>query len=197
MTVAGLLQIVMPRLSTVPQTVAFIDAVQATQDLIVRRLWKRRSDLLKSAWTSAEIAADTATVSLPTDFLGFCENPYISGSSGWLLPLPENTRQIFTDSGTPVYYEIAALVLSLFPAPAVATVVKGMYFKVPAQITQMSDTLPFGGLFDPVFQDAAIQVGNKGIFATSNQAFEIAVNSYVDSLVHIRTSRRPQWVYPA
>lgn len=197
MTVAELLQVVMPRLSSAPQSIAFIDAVQTLQDMIARRLWTRRSDLLKTAWTSAEIAAGAETVMLPSGFLGLVEQPYIDGQTAILTPLPENTRQYFTETGTPRHYELVGRSMSLFPPPAEAIVLKGVYFGAPQAITDMSDELPFDGLFDSVFQDAIPHVASRGIFIGSDKAFAITVNNYVDSVLCLRGSRRPQWRYPA
>lgn len=203
MTVTELLQQVMPRLASKPadatSMLTFVDAAQAVSDMITRRLWKRRSDLLKTAWTSANLDADTdvCSVSLPSGFLGFVEHPYISGYSDYLLPLPENSRQIYTDKGHPVYYEITGTTLTLYPPPIIDVVLKGIYFASPTALTALSGTIPFGGLFDSVFRDAVIPVANKGIYLAADPVFEAAVNTHVDGILSLRGHRTPKWVYPA
>jgi hypothetical protein len=204
MTAQELLNIVLPRLAGgggQEQYLNFLEAVRATADIITKRLWFLRSDLLETDF-EALLAAGEAHVTLGADFLGLVENSqpwldYADGTRRVLTPLPNGIKHTFTESGPPRYYELRGRVLTVFPTTSAATTVKGEQFSAPAAVTALTDNLPFSGIFDPLFVDAVTRIGKDGLALTVNPAFAALMYGQVDQLVHARPAKSITWRYPA
>jgi len=191
-TVGSIFSEMLPRLSKSDLSVSFIAAMQTTVDVLVRRLWVNKSDLLAAPMTPVAVLAGSASFPLPTDLLGLRENPYmtIEGQPGReLAPLPPGRRYAFTQQGTPEYYEVLGSTCWLFPTPSANVSIKAMYNQDPPKLTGMESTIPFNGLFDPVIKDAALQIGSQGVFVVSTPVFETMVRNFVDQILQIRNPK--------
>lgn len=201
MTAGELLDIILPRLSSgKAQNLAFIDAVQTTAEIITRRLWLKRSDLLKQDFEKA-LAEDSASVTLDADFLGMAENSqpwldYGEGRKQVLAPLPSGMKHTFSDSGLPLYYQLRGFTLSVFPTASEASALKGEMYARPAAVTALDDNLPFDGIFDRLFIDAVLIVGRESGAVTVNQAFAAMLYDQVDSIIHARPAKSITWRHP-
>lgn len=208
MTVAELFDRVLPRLVSKPPVLAFVDAVQAVQEVISRRLWEHGSDLLKSPWTSETQLAGTSEVTLPGDMLGVMSDttrdpPFITYTSSGatqiapLYPLEgSRANYVLKADAIPEAYEIRSTTFELFPGSSVAFTLTVPMFRRPAPITSMSSTLPWGGMHDQLFQDAVLYMGGpEGAWmAAVTPGLELAIKAAVDSGTAIRTGRRVRWL---
>lgn len=208
MTVAELFDRVLPRLKHVNPTMDFIDACQAVQDVITRRLWEKYSDLLRDPWESSSQAVSTSTVDLPVDFLGVADikrdPPYLTYTDdngdtqvATLLPLSVPRSSYATaDAAIPKEYEIRGPVIEIFPTSSVAFTLYLSMYRRPAGLTSMDDELPWNGTFDQLFQDTVVFLSApNGTFAYVSPMVEQAIRMAVDSGSGLRTGRRIRWLW--
>lgn len=203
MTAQELLDIVLPRLAKEGgqgQHLNFLEAVRATADIITKRLWLLRSDLLEEDFEK-ELAGDEAQITLDADFLGLVENSqpwldYEDGTRRVLTPLPSGIKHTFTEAGSPLYYELRGRTLTVFPTAREAVTVRGEQYAQPDPVEEMQDDLPFDGIFDQLFIDSVTRIGKDGLAVTVNQAFALLLYGQVDQLVHARPAKSIAWRYP-
>lgn len=208
MTVGDLLQRNLSRLRTAPPTLPFIAAVQAVQDVIMWRLWEKKSDLLMATWASArqtipEGGGDIpATVTLPSDFLGIAELPYIEWEEDGetqvrtLNPISRHRSQYVTlDPAVPSEYEIRGTSIQVFQTPSVEYILNLGYFARPAVLAALTDSLPWNGAYDQLFTDAVLQMaGIGGMLAVVTPTLSNAIALAVDTQAPLRTGRSVRWL---
>lgn len=173
----------------------FLTAINATTGVIAKRLWNNRSDFLRSDFSVA-FTADNPDVTLPAGFLGFVERPYVvvGTTQSRVAPLPPETDNAFTATGTPQYYEMRGTVLAkLYPTPSANGTMKGKYFAKPTDLTALSGTIPFGGFFDDVYLDALLMVAQQGMFVVATPLFDQTMSKQVDITISSRAPRRVTW----
>jgi len=191
-TVGSIFNEMLPRLSKSDLSVSFISAMQTTVDVLVRRLWLKKSDLLIAPMAQKTVLQGVTSFALPTDCLGLTDTLYltVSGQAGQALsPLPSNKRYSFTQQGPPRYYEILGTTCWLYPTPDSSYLIDGRYFQSPTPLVDFSSTIPFNGLFDPIIKDAALQIGAHGVFAVSSPQFEGMLRNYVDQVIQTRNPK--------
>ena len=130
--------------------------------LVSKRLKYHGSSSVKGA-LSVSITAGASSGTLPTDFWGLLGEPYISGETYALKPLPDlRTKLIYSTASTPIYYEIYGSTINLIPGSSGAATVLGDYWQRPTKITKPTDTIPYLELWDDVIQEALIHIYSTG-----------------------------------
>jgi hypothetical protein len=139
-----------------------IHIVDQAAKTIAKRLYVLGSELITHRM-SISLIAGQSSCSLPSDFWGFKENPFIDGKTYPLIPLPSlDTELTYTSSGDPVYYKVRGTKLYVVPTTATAYTVKGDYFQKPTALTSSTSTLPFNELFDDVIAEYIMRFFRKG-----------------------------------
>lgn len=165
--------------------VPFLDAVEGISQAITRKLVERGADILKADPTTITINAGEA-YSLPETFLGFTSRPYCVSDGVFLAQASEEDKISYTATGLR-FYDLRNRKISLIPEQTTAKVLKITFLQKPARITVMSDTLPFDGDFDFIFQETVLQVMDKGIGLTSDPAFQRYLDTKIGELTqHIQ-----------
>jgi hypothetical protein len=203
MTLQELFDRVANRLPGATPTIKFIDAAQSVQEVITNRLWYNQSELLKTIWTSTSQIVGTASVALPTTFLGLdnSENPFATYTVGGdtvtatLTPLSmPRSYYVGADNAIPSEYELRATTFYLYPPSSVAFTLTVPMFQKPTELTAMGDTIPWGGLFDQVFQDTvSIIAGAPGAYALINPGIEATLQRRVDDLTTMRAPKKARF----
>lgn len=170
---------------------SFMDAANAVQQIITRRLLLKKSDLLLEDFTAA-IVAPASTFTLPTGFKGFAERPYLSGTSTHLMTLPRELRSQLTTPGTPKFYEMRGTTVKLFPTPSANVTVVGVYYKEPTAFTTLTATMPFGGLADDIFVEGITRLAVTGMKTAIDPEFLAMIYNQLEEIL---SSRAPRQVY--
>jgi hypothetical protein len=189
MTGAELLEKVLARIDTVekPSGVSFLDSLNAAVEVIFSKLIERKSHLVKA---DLDLVTDVDPFSLPDDFRGFAEQPYlILDRAVPLLPLPEGgARDFYGKTGVPEYYRITGLTIQLFPYSSDGQL-RSQYYSCPVEVA-MTDDLPWHGL-NRIIEDATCASfefgGISGLLA--NDKFMFTLQQSLDRL-HIKPLRR-------
>lgn len=177
--------------------ISFVDALNVAVEAVFLRLWEKKSDLTKK---KMEVGTDADPFSMPTDFRGFAEDPYLVGASGnvvHLLPLPSGgARELNGVTGTtPQYYRLTGQKVQLFPGPVVDYDMVGEYFSCPKALT-MESVIPWSDIFNEVIIDAIVEAtkfgGLSGLLA--NQAFMITMEQSIDRILSSRSNPAPRRV---
>lgn len=92
---------------------------------------------------------------LPSDFWGLMTEPYLSGYTWPLKPLPSQDVKLpyLLSTGLPKYYEIKGTRLYVTPPTGTDHTVCGDYFAKPTAISAATDTLPWNELLDDVIAE--------------------------------------------
>lgn len=124
---------------------------------ISQRLYIMDSDLIEASF-SLSYAQDIDTAALPTDFQGLTQEPWLNGQTVPLSPLPDKSYEHrYSGSGEPRHYKVRQTNLILYPPTSEATTVKGFYNQKPTEITKLTDTIPWNGLFDGMIREALVE----------------------------------------
>lgn len=202
MTVAELLDTVLPKLASRPQESTFLGAVQTVQEVITRRLWMVKSELLEGDFSLA-VAAGGNSAALDADTLGLKLHlhPWIvyDGQRFELRPLPAGLKDSASleAESRPEYYRLRGNDISLYPTTDADLTLKGEAYLKPAAITALSDVLPWFGFFDQVFIDAVAKFGAGGLMLTVTSEMTLFLYQQVDQVAFQRPARRIAWHYPA
>lgn len=198
MTAQTLLDDILPKLgSSPPSGLSFFTMVNGITNLIVKRLWYHESDLVtKRGTVTINLDADNGT--LPTDFLGLKGKPFVSGYLDPLEPLDESRAIYDGEKGIPEKYEVMGTTLYVYPAASTATTLKLEYFFRPADLTALTDNIPFNDLFNDVYREAVPRLNEQGFVLLSDPVFEKFVYDMVESLLPMRSkplpsNRKVQW----
>jgi hypothetical protein len=182
MTVQQILDLALGRLKG-PATCGIFDAVREVQGIIVNRLFLRRSD-----WLRAEedvvltFAAGDNVQRLAFDFIALAGRPYVAGVRA-LLPLGGMDPSRFTAPGAPLFFEQWGKTLKVYPTPDVTTAVAVPCYYRPPILTDLSDVLPFGGVFDGVFIEGVMGLLAQGLSVVADAAFVAMIQSQVDAVL--------------
>lgn len=188
-TLSDLLLIILGRLAkSGPPQLDIYTAANMVMDIIYKRLMVKNSDLIVDQFVQP-VTANLASVTLPTDFMGFFELPNLSGRYWYLTPLPKHQRAQHFTAGTPKYYELRGTTMTLVPAPNENVTVVGQYYRKPVKITAIADVIPFEGLFDTVIQEAIIAVSQQGAGIVTDQTFQAMLYKQIDEILPFRAPR--------
>lgn len=188
MTVQDLLKKTLPRLQQqgVAPVVDMVSTVNQITDVLFRYLWRRESDLIESS-TSLDFAVSAQGVDLPADFYGFAGMPYIVADEIALTPATKTqARALSDDSGYPEYFESKNGKLYLYPVTDQALSVLVDYYTRPVDVNALADALPFGGLFDRIFEDGAVRVQAEGAILEVDKDFNALLKKVVDDVLTMR-----------
>lgn len=169
-----------------PSRVNLYPTLNRTVRMVSKRLFFHKSSLVKGA-LSVTITADSASASLPSDFWGLMEAPYISTDVRPLEPVPDReTKLTYSSNTTPMFYEIMGTTLYLYPGSSSEITIKGAYWSRPTAITKPSDTMPYNELFDDAIQEALLHIYSSGD-STGNPGeigmLQNFINKSVDEIV--------------
>jgi hypothetical protein len=124
------------------------------------------TDVVTAAVAGANITITSLAsyADLPSDFWGFIERPYINTYQYTLAPIPnQDTKLLYINtSGTPIYYDLVGSKMYLYPETSADITINGKYWKKPATISRMDETLPYDELFDDAIQEVLVQTLNFG-----------------------------------
>jgi hypothetical protein len=88
-----------------------------------------------------------------------------------LKPLPSKTAALIrTEGGTPQYFKIKGRKLFLYPPTGEDIILKGDYFKRPAEVTTTASVIPFDELFDDVICEVIAMMYEKGLSTQGENA---------------------------
>ena len=167
------------------------EAVGAVQDVIVSHLLMQRSDLLVSDGdVPLKFAAGKSRMMLPAEFLDLADRPFLADATR-LVPF-KGQGSMGISTGTPYCYRIRGQMLAVYPIPTEETVVTVPFYARPDKPTDMSNDLPFWGMFDSVFVDACVSVLELGIKAVAEAGFVAAIQSQVDLVLAGRAMNSEQ-----
>ena len=195
MTVQQLFDKILTRLGAAPpQTVSFLDAVNDVLEIVGNVLLDCRSDMLRR-YGSVTYTTGVSTANLPVSFWGFIGLPYtsdVTDGTKELAPLVNAMEYDNATNGKPEQFELQQSngvdVLRVYPSPDASYTVKFAYNLRPS-VTAMTDSLPFGGLFDMAIADILIRVGNSGGWgAITNET--LVIEDKIRSVLRNRTPRR-------
>lgn len=166
-----------------------MSAMQALNQAVralTQKLIDRNSDLVKGFLSVNSTTSQT--VKLPSDFNGFKEDPYINGKP--LDPLRTDNIAIYSVSspGIPKQYMVLNTVLYLFPTPASSQTIKGVYWKMPAEISDMDDAVPYtdgtgGNRLENIIANMVIEILVSGVLSAE---FSTAITASLDSFIFSR-----------
>ena len=189
MTIADLLQAVMPRVETFPPGMTLVDCVNYITGIITKRLVDCDSDLIK-AHHQFTYAASDQTEALPERYLGMSERPYITSTKARLEPLPKDVRSILSTAGTPMFFEVRGANMVVHPAPSASTQVELEFYQKPAAAVDLTSTVPFSGAFDDLYIEAVLRIGSAGTMLTEDPSFIRFIRRNVDDILSIRTGKQ-------
>lgn len=203
MTVLDLLYTVLPRLAgEKPQAAPFLEAVKMVQDIVTRRLWLLRSDLLEEDF-SASVRAGSSRGWMGDDVLGLKTgaHPWViyDGQRYDLVPLPDGMkdRTTLAAPGRPSFYRLRGLSISVYPTPDLDIHVKGEAYVKPLEVAEMTDEIPWFGLFDPVFVETVARFGVNGLGSSVAPEVALFIHQWVDQIALQRPSKCIRWRHPA
>lgn len=160
----------------------FITAVNEATEHIFNYLWKRKSSLVTDLFAlsyfepiedaeqnillDGQDAPLLAVRTLPDNFRGLSERPFVDGQTVPLDPVTEELRiQLVQQTGPPTHYELKVNKLYLWPLPGETTVIRGACFKHPGTVTDYSDDLPFNGALDLAYRNIVLAIVELGVTA--------------------------------
>ena len=162
--------------------------------LISKRLFYHKSSLVKGA-LAVSVSADANSGSLPSDFMGMIDWPYISGETTRLRQVPNvETRLAYTDDSKPIYFDVKGQTIHLYPGTSSDITINGDYWARATAITALTDTMPFYELFDEAIREALINTyaaeAENGI-KNEGAIMEAVLNQAVDEIAPHRDKKYP------
>ena len=169
-TVADIIDGVKHRL---PERANIYPVINNAVRMINKRLRVHEVSMIRGS-LSVSFSADSSSASLPSDYWGLIEKPYINGKTYALEPVPDQSTKLrYTSNSTPSYYEVVGTSLYLYPGTSSAITINGAYWTQPTTLTKPTDTMPYSELFDEVIQEALMKIYKTG--RTSGDPNEIGL----------------------
>lgn len=182
----------------------FITAVNEATEHIFTYLWKRKSELAidlfaLSYFEPIEDASQNFLLdgtdapllsvrTLPAEFRGLAERPFVNGETNPLEPVTEELRRdLVQATGSPTHYELKGTKLYLWPLPEETTVVRGSYFKHPGTVTLFEENIPFNGIFDLAYRAVVLGVVELGV----SMDFTPILDKHVGEILAVRDYHSP------
>ena len=196
-TVQDVINSLLPKLAAKPSAASELyEQINDIIEVISRRLWFHRSDLLKTSVTVSVDSVNTGFV-LGNTFLGFRGLPYEVNTTGayqvhQLSPLPEDAEWKYQLAGVPLFYQLIGNNVTLFPAPSTPYSYVVRYYALPAELTSPASVVPFNGLFDTVIKDMMLAM-IEGMFTIVNPVFSKTLDEIVDKIIRLRPNRTVKW----
>ena len=161
--------------------------------LISKRLFYHKSSLAKGA-LAVTVSADSSSESLPSDYWGMIDWPYIVGLIIRLRQLPNlETRLAYTDNSQPIYFDIKGQIIYLYPGTSSEIVIGGDYWAMPTAITAVGDTVPYNEIFDEAIREALLSTppDQSGRNLKEGSIMGMILNQTVDEIAPYRDKKAP------
>lgn len=161
--------------------------------LVSKRLKFHDSSLIRGA-LSVTVSADTSTGSMPSDYWGLLDKPYVSGKTEFLYPLPnDRTKLLHTTDSVPRWYEMVGTTINLIPGTTSEITILGPYWVKPTKITKPTDTMPYNEQFDDVIQEALLNIYiTGGVDGNSIGTMKSLINDSIDLIMPGLEQKIPQ-----
>lgn len=158
-------------------------AINTALRLISKRLFYHKSSLIKSN-LSETISASSSSVSLPSDFWGLMENPWLTGQTSRLRPVPDPSIELnYTTDAIPEYFEVVGFTLNLYPGYSAGGTLRGKYWVRATKLTSPLDIIPFQEMFDDVLEESLLEVYAKKKDTNEVTMLRELINRSVDEIV--------------
>ena len=167
-----------------------LEAVNAAVNVIGLELVRRKSDLSMQK-ISLSYSKEAISQTLPDGFMGFVGHPGIAEDEIMAVVPDLNTALGLRGiPGTPEYYDVVGDQLFLYPEPATACTVTALAKLVP--LLEMSDDLPWLGLFNDLLAVAAVQLSQQGLALLAAPAFLAMIDKGVSAVLVPRQNPLPR-----
>lgn len=189
MTGNDLLDIVLPRLSKLPDTsgVSIIDAINRTIEIFFDRLHRRKSDIIREQFSNVTI--DSEFSYLPSDFRGFAGPVRLEDTDGEKLDLEEMPYGEETlEDAYPFYWRlVGAFKLQIIPVPDEDYTLSGFYYSMPSPMSDLGEDIPWEGLLDSRVADAVVLISSIGGPEAVTPTVRESVGDICDGFIANRT----------
>lgn len=173
-----------------------IARVNRSISLISKRLFYHKSSLAKGA-LAVSVSVDTSSASLPADYWGMVDRPYIVGLTTPLKQLPDlETKLAYTSKSQPIYFDVLGQTIYLYPGTSSAITIGGDYWAKPTKLTAVTDTVPYNELFDEAIREALLDTppDENGRGKGEGSVMEAIINKAVDEIAPYRDKKTPTQV---
>lgn len=186
MTVDELFGQVLPRLNDKPQC-SIIDAVRRANTIICNRLAVKRSTLLRENATATIAAGDESFPIRAAGgrvFLSVAGEPYYTdaGKRKYIKPF-DAALAIPDTAAAPRYYERVGRRINVYPTADAEYTITIPVNAVPVAPAEMTEDIPFDGLFDDAYLEAVYGVMLNGTSAVADRAFVAGIETQVDMVM--------------
>jgi len=161
--------------------------------LISLRLFYHKSSLAKGA-LAVTVTADSSSASLPSDYWGMIDWPYVVGKTNRLEQLPNlETRLTYSSNSSPIYFDIKGQTIYLYPGTSSEIVIGGDYWAMPTAITALTATVPFNELFDEAIIEALCNtpITETGRNPSEGVIMKTIIDKVVDEIAPYRDKKSP------
>ena len=182
----------------------FLTAVNEATEHIFTYLWKRKSEVVTDLFAlsyfepledssqnfllDGDDAPLLAVRTLPSDFRGLAERPFVNGELDPLEPVTEELRRtLVQQTGSPTHYELKATKLYLWPLPEETTIIRGAYFKHPGTLTAYTEDIPMNGIFDLAYRAIVLAIVELGVSTDLTPLLD----KHVGEVLEVRDSHAP------
>lgn len=183
MTVKELFMLVLPRLTAEPRC-SLMEAAAAVQSIMFQHLFAMRSELIQTDY-DLDFGADEPQAQMPDTFYAVASRPEIVGTRTFLNKA-DRTKVLGLSAGTPRFYDLRGKLMTVYPTPLEAVVVRVPSFVKPAFPEAMDDDLPFDGWLDDVFADCCVAYMSSGEVGPADRGFAAFVVTQLDTLLKSR-----------
>lgn len=140
---------------------------------IAKRLYVLGSDIITGTMSvPIDVSVEDAFGDLPADFWGLAGDPYVSGETYPLSPLPPNEALSYASPGTVVYYEVRGRRIYVTPEAAADCTIMAKYFQKPPVLTGVASIIPFNELFDDLIAEY-VEMYFRGAQSKSGNTIQI------------------------
>lgn len=185
-TVLQLINQILPRVAGKPSSgLSAINGINAITNMIFKRLWQRKSDIV-TAEIAMVYAAGVPAMSVPSSFFGLKDHPQIPGKGELDKLLPAEKSGYYGITGTPESYELRQGTLYVYPTPDILTTIKMEYFRNPGTVDSTDDIVPFTGMFNQVYVEGLVNFATLGMNYIQDQAFAAFLDSEIEQTLPSR-----------
>jgi hypothetical protein len=141
-----------------PDTNNLYPALNRAVRMIAKRLMYHDASMVRGS-LSVTIAADSSSGSMPSDYWGLVDKPYLSTETRYLQPVPDpRYKLLYSSNSQPRYYEIVGTTINLYPGWTAGGTINGDYWTRPTKLTSPTDTMPFSEMFDDAIEEALLVI---------------------------------------
>lgn len=164
-------------------------AVQAVTDFVIPIILPTNGSVLQESG-AYEYISGASSADLNDKFISFAEAPYCVTTASELKPMTKELRHFFTTTGNPERYEIRGNRLFLYPTPSADVTIATEEYRRPSVVTNMTDDVPFSGLFDHVYRAVVPAVANGGVIVMEDPTVQQMIRNQVITTLNMRFKRK-------